>query len=62
MEQKDSNDLNVDIATDALEYNRVSHKGQRDFFAREACRLRHEKELKTLERLSRKIEGWIAEK
>jgi hypothetical protein len=64
MERKDSKDLNVDIAkaTDEQYYRHVSARGQRDFFAREACRLRHKKEMKTLERLSRKIEEWIAEK
>jgi hypothetical protein len=34
----------------------------KSFIMQEGCRLRHEKELRTLRNLSKKIEGWIKEK
>jgi hypothetical protein len=34
----------------------------KDFMLQEACRLRHEKELRTLEKLSKKVNKWMAEK
>jgi hypothetical protein len=58
MERQNSKDFEkIAKPTNEQYYRQVSHKAQRDFLMQEACRLRYEREMKTLERLSRKIEG-----